>query len=282
MNITERLKNIKLIVSDLDGTLLPDSGEIGAETKNLVSQLQDCGVIFALATGRLHSAVTGIAEDLSIKSPVISLDGSMIKSTTDGSRIYESFVKKRHVKRALSFAEEHLLNIVLCHDEAIYYTDRNSNMPMLSDKYGAKYNAVSSYDNYIDRTLEVVLFSDAASSMRYVRDRFLFPLSFGCSISFYKSNRHPNISFLEIRRSGSTKGKGLERLLKHLKIKPNNAAVLGDWYNDISLFETDALKVAVANAIPEIRRMADIVTSKSNNGEGAAEFFMNVLKAKKD
>ena len=282
MNITERLKNIKLIVSDLDGTLLPDSGEIGAETKNLVSQLQDCGVIFALATGRLHSAVTGIAEELSINSPVISLDGSMIRSTKDGSRIYESFVKKRHVKRALSFAEEHLLNIVLCHDEAIYYTDRNSNMPMLSDKYGAKYKEVTSYDNYIDRTLEVVLFSDAASSMRYVRDRFLFPLSFGCSISFYKSNRHPNISFLEIRRSGSTKGKGLERLLKHLKIKPSNAAVLGDWYNDISLFETDALKVAVANAIPEIRRMADIVTSKSNNGEGAAEFFMNVLKAKKD
>ena len=104
MNITERLKNIKLIVSDLDGTLLPDSGEIGAETKNLVSQLQNCGVIFAIATGRLHSAVTNIAEDLSIKSPVISLDGSMIKSTTDGSRIYESFVKKRHVKRALSFA----------------------------------------------------------------------------------------------------------------------------------------------------------------------------------
>jgi len=282
MNITERLKNIKLIVSDLDGTLLPDSGEIGVETKNLVSQLQDCGVIFAIATGRLHSAVTGIAEDLSIKSPVISLDGSMIKSTTDGSRVYESFVKKKHVKRALRFAEEHLINIVLCHDEAIYYTDRNSNMPMLSDKYGAKYKEVTSYDNYIDRTLEVVLFSDAASSMRYVRDRFLFPISIGCSISFYKSNRRPNISFLEIRRSGSTKGKGLERLLKHLKIKPNHAAVLGDWYNDISLFETDAIKVAVANAIPEIKRMADIVTSKSNNGEGAAEFFLNVLKAKRD
>ena len=282
MNITERLKNIKLIVSDLDGTLLPDSGEVGAGTKNLITQLQDCGVIFALATGRLHSAVTGIAEDLSIKSPVISLDGSMIKSTTDGSRIYESFVKKKHVKRALRFAEEHLINIVLCHDEAIYYTDRNSNMPMLSDKYGAKYKEVTSYDNYIDRTLEVVLFSDAASSMRYVRDRFLFPISIGCSISFYKSNRRPNISFLEIRRSGSTKGKGLERLLKHLKIKPNHAAVLGDWYNDISLFETDALKVAVANAIPEIKRMADIVTSKSNNSEGAAEFFLNVLKAKRD
>jgi len=282
MNNTERLKNIKIIVSDLDGTLLSDSGVIGIETKQLINQLQDYGVIFAFATGRLHSAVTGIAKELSIKSPVISLDGSMIRSTMDGSRIYESFVKKKHVRRALKFAEEQLLNIVLCHDEAIYYTDRNSNMPMLSDKYGAKYKEVTSYDDYIDRTLEVVLFSDAANSMRYVRDRFLFPFSIGSNISFYKSHRHPNISFLEIRRSGSTKGKGLERLLKHHKIKPKQAAVLGDWYNDISLFETDAFKVAVANAIPEIKRMADMVTSKSNNEEGAAKFFKKVLKAKKD
>jgi len=282
MNNTERLKNIKIIVSDLDGTLLSDSGVIGIETKQLINQLQDYGVIFAFATGRLHSAVTGIAKELSIKSPVISLDGSMIRSTMDGSRIYESFVKKKHVRRALKFAEEQLLNIVLCHDEAIYYTDRNSNVPILSDKYGAKYKEVTSYDDYIDRTLEVVLFSDAANSMRYVRDRFLFPFSIGSNISFYKSHRHPNISFLEIRRSGSTKGKGLERLLKHHKIKPNQAAVLGDWYNDISLFETDAFKVAVANAIPEIKRMADMVTSKSNNEEGAAKFFKKVLKAKKD
>jgi len=281
MNNIERLKNIKIIVSDLDGTLLADSGVIGMETKQLISQLQDCGVILAFATGRLHSAITGIAEELSIKSPVISLDGSMIRNTTDGSRIYESFVKKRHVQRALKFAEEHLLNIVLCHDEAIYYTDRNSNMKMLSDKYGAKYKEITSYDKYIDRTLEVVLFSDVASSMRYVRDRFLFPFSIGSSISFYKSNRRPNISFLEIRRSGSTKGGGLERLLKHHKIKPTQAAVLGDWYNDISLFQTDAFKVAVANAIPEIKRMADMVTSKSNNEEGAAKFFRKVLKAKK-
>ena len=281
MNITERLKNIKIIVSDLDGTLLSDSGLIGMETKQLISQLQDCGVIFAIATGRLHSAVTGIAEELSIKSPVISLDGSMIKNITDGSRIYESFVKKKHVNRALMFAEEHLLNVVLCHDEAIYYTDRNSNMRMLSDRYGAKYKEVASYDKYIDRTLEVVLFSDAVNSMRYVRDRFLFPFSIGSSISFYKSNRRPNISFLEIRRSGSTKGRGLERLLKHHKIKPIQAAVLGDWYNDISLFETEAYKVAVANAIPEIKRMANMVTSKSNNEEGAAKFFRKVLKAKK-
>lgn len=278
---TERLKNLKLIVSDLDGTLLRNNGEVGIETKNLIRQLQDRNVIFALATGRLHSGVIGIARELSISAPIISLDGSMIKNTTDDSIVYESFVKTKHVKRALNFAEERLLNIVLCHDEAIYYTSNNPNMKMLSDRYGAKYKEVSSYNDYIDRTLEVVLFSDTANSMKYVRDRFLFPISIGCSVSYYKSNRLPNISFLEIRRSGSTKGKGMQRLLKYLKIIPYETAVLGDWYNDISLFETNAFKVAPSNAIPEIKRRADMVTPKSNNEEGIALFLKKVIKAKK-
>ncbi len=278
----ERLKNLKLIVCDVDGTLLADSGEIGTETKKLISELNNYGIVFTLATGRLHSAVTNIVRELAIVAPVISLDGSMIKVTADDLIVYESFVKKKHVERALRYAEEHLLNIVLCHDEAIYYTARNSNVKMLSDRYGAEYKEIDEYDNYINRTLEVVIYSDIANSMRYVRDRFIFPMSVGCSVSFYKSNRRPNISFLEIRRSGSTKGKGLERLLKYLKINSTNTAVIGDWYNDISLFETDALKVAVANAIPELKKMADIVTYNSNNNDGIGEFLEYVLKAKKD
>ncbi|HEY7751773.1 MAG TPA: HAD hydrolase family protein, partial [Ignavibacteriaceae bacterium] len=58
------------------------------------------------------------------------------------------------------------------------------------------------------------------------------------------------------------------------------AAVMGDWYNDVSLFDTKAIKVTVANAIPEIKMKADIITSKTNDEEGAAEFFEMVLKAK--
>ena len=61
----------------------------------------------------------------------------------------------------------------------------------------------------------------------------------------------------------------------------HNTAVLGDWYNDKSLFDTDALKIAVANAVPEIKKMADIVTKRNNNEEGVAEFLKILLQAKK-
>ena len=87
--------------------------------------------------------------------------------------------------------------------------------------------------------------------------------------------------YLDIRRTGSSKGKGLKRLLKYLRIKPRQSVVMGDWYNDISMFESDAIKVAVANSIPELIRKADHITQGSNNNEGPAEFLEMILRAKR-
>jgi len=58
--------------------------------------------------------------------------------------------------------------------------------------------------------------------------------------------------------------------------------VIGDWYNDITMFQTKAIKVAVANAIPELINAADIVTTRSNREDGTAEFFEMVLKSKRE
>jgi 5-amino-6-(5-phospho-D-ribitylamino)uracil phosphatase len=109
-----------------------------------------------------------------------------------------------------------------------------------------------------------------------------FPYVFGLNTSYFKSQTYDGIYYLEIRRKHTSKGKGFQRLLKKMKIKESNAAVVGDWYNDISLFKTGALKVTLSNGVPEIKRMADIITSRSNNEDGTAEFLEMILKAKTD
>lgn len=281
MNFNHALKNIKLIVTDIDGTLLLNDGTIGSETIKLFKELSKLGICFAFATGRLHSAVVEIAEELSFKGPVISLDGSLIRNFPDNKIIHKNFIKRKNVERAIKFAEVNLFNIVLCHSDEIYYTEENTLIPELLSKYGAIYKKVNSYTEYIEGTLEIVMTSDLKFSLKKVAEKFLFPYSLGCSVSFFRSMRRENIYYLEIRKSGCSKGTGLDRVLKHLSIKEVEAVVMGDWYNDISLFDTKAVKVAVANAIPEIRMKADIITSKTNNEEGAAEFFEMLLKAKK-
>ncbi len=175
-----------------------------------------------------------------------------------------------------------MLNVALCHANAIYFTEFNTVIPNLLNKFGAKYKEVSSYDNLLDKTLEIVLAGDNKESMEFVKDKFTFPYAFGCNASYYRSQSKRGLYYLDIRRAGSSKGKGLKRLLKYLHIKTHQAVVMGDWYNDISMFESDAIKVAVANSIPELIRNADHVTERSNNNEGPAEFLEMILRAKKD
>jgi hydroxymethylpyrimidine pyrophosphatase-like HAD family hydrolase len=64
MLFSKILKNIKLVVFDVDGTLLNDDGKIGEETKDLVKELRRFDVRFSFASGRLHSAITKYAEEL--------------------------------------------------------------------------------------------------------------------------------------------------------------------------------------------------------------------------
>jgi Cof subfamily protein (haloacid dehalogenase superfamily) len=282
MSDKERLKNIKIIVSDLDGTLLKNDGSVGVETKKLIRELHKYDVLFSFATGRLHSAVTDIAKDLEIENPIISLDGSLIKDYPSGETIFESFLKKKYVEKAVKYADDYLLNIALCHSDAIYFTEFNTVIPNLLNKFGAKYKEVTSYDNLMDKTLEIVFVGDNKESIEFVKDKFTFPYAFDCNASYYRSQSKRGLYYLDIRRAGSSKGKGLKRLLKYLHIKMHQAVVMGDWYNDISMFESDAIKVAVANSIPELIRNADHVTERSNNNEGPAEFLEMILRAKRD
>ncbi len=277
----ELLKNINLVVFDVDGTLLSDDGNIGEKSLYLINELMKLNVKISLASGRLHSALVEIANIIGTSTPLISLDGALIKNSKGDVVIHKSTLRKSIVNTSIGLAEKYLVNIALCHSEAIYYTENNSIIPTILDKFGALYKEVESYNNFTDNTLEIVFAGDNRRTMEYLRDRLSFPFAFGTAASFFRSHSHDNIYYLEIKKSGSTKAKGLMRLLKYLKLKPSNAMVIGDWYNDIPMFETKAFKVAMANAVPELKKMADYVLSESNDEDGISEILEALLISKK-
>lgn len=174
MELENKLKGIKLIVFDLDGTLLSGEGTIGERSKQLIKELEKMDVHFSFATGRLHSAITGFAEELNLKSPLISLDGCLIKSFPGNKLIFESNLKRNHVLKAIDFAEKYLINVALCHGDAIYYTEYNSIIPRITDKFGALFEEVHSYDDCIDKTLEIVFAGENFNLIRYVQGRMDF------------------------------------------------------------------------------------------------------------
>jgi len=276
----ERLRKIKLIAADLDGTLLTSSAEISGRAKYLIKELRKKSVLFTFASGRLHCALTSFAEELDLEIPLISLDGCLIKDNKDGSVLYESFVPARYVNKALMYADKFLLNVALCHADSIYYTEHNSIIPQMMEKFGARYEEVNEYNGLVNNTLEISVASDYKDNLKYVRDRMSFPHTLGLNISYFKSHSYSGIYYLEIRKKYTNKGKALKILLSNLGIKQPETAVIGDWYNDISLFLPKVLKVTLSNSLPELKRMADMEINKNNNDDGAADFLEMVLKAK--
>jgi Cof subfamily protein (haloacid dehalogenase superfamily) len=279
--ITDKsLEKLKLIVFDLDGTLLNDDGEIGEESKRLVAELKKKNILFTFASGRLHTAFVDYARELDLKIPLISLDGTLIKSFPDGNTIFQSYIPVSDMKKVIAYADKYLFKLALCHADAIYYDDHNSIVPSILNKFGAKFEEVPYYGPYLENTLEVVMMSDYKESIVEVNNRLNFPYTWGLTTNYYRSQSHNQMYFLEVRKKGASKGTGLKHLLKKLKIKWNETAVLGDWHNDKSLFETKALKIAVANAVAEIKFKSDHVTQRTNHEDGVAEFLEMVLKAK--
>ena len=181
------LKKLKLIVFDLDGTLLDDHDTIGKETVRLIQELKELGIRFSLASGRLLSAITYHAETLGLTTPIISLDGALIRSYPEKNIIHESYIKEKYVNKVLDLADKYLLNIALCHGKAIYYTEDNSVIPKLIEKYGAKFQEVDSYKKYAKKTLEIIITGDHKKSVQEVIKKTEFPYSFGLTNSFYKS-----------------------------------------------------------------------------------------------
>lgn len=274
------LKKIKLVVLDLDGTLLNDQGEIGTESLKLIRRLRQFGVNFTIASGRLHASIESYAKQMDMKVPLISLDGSLIKSNTTGKVLYEAIIPRKKVLKSLGFANKFLTLVALCHHEAIYYTEHNENIYNIIEKFGAPFIEVDDYYNYSNKCLEIVLASDAKENLNEISERLNFPYTFGLYTNLFKSHSNPGVYCLEIRKAGSSKAKALFRLLRHLGIRITETAVLGDWYNDKTLFETKALKVAPANAVAEIRFAAQIKTTRSNNEDATAEFLDMLISAK--
>jgi hypothetical protein len=85
---------------------------------------------------------------------------------------------------------------------------------------------------------------------------------------------------LDIRKSGIDKRTSLIALTKHLKVKKKQVAVIGDWYNDMDLFNFGGLNIALKNAVPRLRYLADYVIPKTNNEDGVGDFLKFLYEVK--
>jgi Cof subfamily protein (haloacid dehalogenase superfamily) len=262
-----RLKNIKLIVIDIDGTLVDMNGKVGEKSLELARRLKQLGINCTLSSARSFYYSSHIAEELEIDVPFITLDGGLIKDRKNNV-VYKSVLSESIIHRAVQAAEEFYGKITVCDEDYVYYTPKNSVIKEYS-RLNAPIKEVSSLEN-IKNVLEILIYCEDKSSLRAIKERFSFPRDIGIIMNVTKSPTN-ELYLLTIKKKGSDKLRSVKRLVKYLKLKRHNIAVIGDWHNDMPLFKYGAYNFAVQNAIPELKRMADYITSSTNNEDAVGE-----------
>ena len=260
----------KLLVSDLDGTLLDNAHEITSKNLEAIRKLKKSGVNFVIATGRTIDMVKGYLEILDYDSPLICCNGAALYDVK-GKLLSIKEIQAEVLRGVIDLIKKYELEHVLYTMSGIVSEKRNERVFYIEEynkKQKASNKAVIIIDENICNNLEqyqvvkVFVSTSERGKLHKLRDELNHQFK---EIEAVMSQRH----ILDIVNKQATKGNALLALADHLGIYPKEVAAIGDNYNDITMLKEAGLAITVENAEDEIRNIADYV-SKSNHYSGVA------------
>jgi Cof subfamily protein (haloacid dehalogenase superfamily) len=256
----------KMLVLDMDDTLLTDDYQISARNKSLLMQAQEKGVYVVLASGRPTPAMTRYAEELELArfgSYMISYNGGCITSLKEKQAIFEQTLALPDIKQIYDFSQANKTHI-LSYINGVIVSETTSPWVMKEVEItGLNFEQVPSFLATVSQPVVKCILLEEPSYLKQVE-------------TVLKSE-HPQLSvsiskpfFLEVTQQGIDKAASLARLAAQLKIDASEIIAVGNAHNDLSMIEYAGLGVWVDNVTPELRPKAQVVVA-SNNDDGVAE-----------
>lgn len=251
----------KLITIDVDDTLLTDDHRITEGTKAALAEAVSRGVVVTLATGRMFLSAKQIAKQLELNVPIITYQGSLVKTLLDEQVLYERSVPQPVAKRFYEYCQEHGLHLHVYNDDTLYVPNDGPKSRDYAALSNIPYTVEPDFSKLIELPLTKMLIIDEPAKL----DALVPELQamFGGEAHVTKSK--PN--FLEILHPEATKGHAVRFLADYYGCDLSEVISIGDSWNDKEMLEVAGLGVAMGNAIEPLKAVADYVTL-TNNEEG--------------
>ena len=251
---------IKLVATDIDGTIVAKDSEISVGVKNCIKTLQEKGVPVVLVTGRMYIAARQIAERLGLNTPVVAYQGGLIKkSQSDDSTIYEAYIPESDCKNIINWARKNKVHLNLYSDDKLYVEEDNFNIQKYAKRQNIEYK-VQSFDKMKLEKINKLLAIDYANADNI--PLWIDELQKDFS-HLYIVKSTPN--FCEFSTMEATKACAIEELRKYYNLEQDEVLCIGDQDNDIELLKAGGVSVAMGNATEELKKYADYVTDTVDN-----------------
>ena len=250
---------IKLIATDIDGTILIPEGEFTQEVKSCIKELCDKGVKVVLVTGRMDKSARRVANELNLTTPIVSYQGGLVK---EGENVlYERYLTEEQAEKIVDWAKSENIHLNLYNNDVLY-----------SESYDyeiERYCTIQHVDCVIKPFSEIkkdkvnkILAIDYSNPERISKYESELPKIFP-DLYIIKSTQY----FLEFSNKEASKYCAVKFLQKHWNLNNDEILTIGDQNNDIELLKAGGIKVAMGNATEELKKNADYITETVyNNG----------------
>ncbi|MFD7437790.1 Cof-type HAD-IIB family hydrolase [Streptomyces sp. NPDC059861] len=254
--------DIRLVVTDMDGTLLDDDKRVPAGLWEVLERLRERGVLFTPASGRQYATLARefaraaegmvfIAEN----GTYVVRDGVEISSDTLAPAVVTDVV--REVRRLAADGVD--LGAVVCGKRSAYV--ERADEPFLAEvrRYYVEHRVVDDVTAVDDDILKVAL-HDFGPVERVTAPALA---RFGATHQVVVSGAH----WVDIMNRTANKGAAVRRLQRELGITPAQTVVFGDYPNDLEMLDTAEWSYAMANAHPQVvRRARHLAPANTDNG----------------
>ena len=263
----------KLIASDMDGTLLTSDKRITPAVETAIRRASSAGVIFCLASGRPLCGMKKYIDQLSLSSPVIACNGSVI-AKPDGEILYRQCLEPDSAKEVLEFSRRFDVTTCVWSGDELFVSHINERTKHYSRLMSVDHMTLTeNWEPVIAMGIDKVLWHSEIESVQKYKKILAEELK--ADVNYFTSNPR----FLEFVDSRVSKAEALQRLAQILDIDIDCTIAAGDGFNDLEMLRAAGVGVAMGNAPDEIKQQCQWV-APSNENDGIAAlvehfFFSN-------
>lgn len=242
----------KAILSDFDGTLAGEDHVLSAEDKRAILEFLNKGFIFSIATGRAYEGVIErTCKSLNLMSLQIVRGGSEIVNPADGSVVWGEYVENSVVYEIIEYLLKRKINFAVEQGKYVY---THNAKPFKDLGEGANMRKLKDFD--AKKTPKILVFPRLSlGQCEEIMQTLTNNYSRINVVKIHKKNKFG----LDINSSKASKFIAVHEFAKLSKIKRKEIVGVGDNYNDYPLLTACGVKVAVGNAVDELKEIADYI-----------------------